>query len=175
MQFLVLLMLLGLLGLLVNDVLQRLNALKNVMAGMVNGIAAVLFAFAAHVNWVAALALAVGTVVGGLSHAMEEMRDGRYDVEIPSTDRADEIGVMARAPASFRDNLVRMEAMEAEQKKSEARLVSRRRAEMQRLADSFEAAVGNIVRTVSGISARGGSTRPTRPTTVSCWFSSRLT
>jgi len=87
-----------------------------------------------------------------LSRAMDEMRDGRYDVEIPSSDRDDEIGVMARATASFRDNLVRMEAMEAEQKKSEARAVSRRRAEMQRLADSFEAAVGNIVRTVSGAS-----------------------
>lgn len=58
-------MLLGLLGLLVNDSMQRLNALKNVVAGMVNGVAAVLFAFAAHVDWVAALALAVGTVVGG--------------------------------------------------------------------------------------------------------------
>jgi methyl-accepting chemotaxis protein len=87
-----------------------------------------------------------------LSRAMDEMRDGRYDVKIPSTDRDDEIGVMARATASFRDNLVRMDAMEAEQKKSEARLVSRRKAEMQRLADSFEAAVGNIVRTVSGAS-----------------------
>ena len=84
-----------------------------------------------------------------LSRAMDEMRDGRYDVKIPSTGRDDEIGVMARATASFRDNLVRMEAMEAEQKKSEAQLVSRRKAEMQKLADSFEAAVGNIVWTVS--------------------------
>jgi uncharacterized membrane protein YfcA len=58
-------MLLGLLGLLLADSLQRLNALKNVIAGMVNGVAAILFAFAAHVDWVAALALAVGTVVGG--------------------------------------------------------------------------------------------------------------
>jgi methyl-accepting chemotaxis protein len=87
-----------------------------------------------------------------LSRTMDEMRDGRYDVEIPSTDRNDEIGVMARATASFRDNLIRMEAMETEQKKSEAQLVSRRKAEMQRLADSFEAAVGDIVRTVSGAS-----------------------
>lgn len=62
-------MLLGLFGLLVTDSLQRLNALKNVVSGMVNGIAAVLFAFAAHVNWVAALALAVGTVVGGRAGA----------------------------------------------------------------------------------------------------------
>jgi methyl-accepting chemotaxis protein len=83
---------------------------------------------------------------------MDEMRDGRYDVKIPSIDRDDEIGVMARATASFRDNLIRMEAMETEQKKSEARQVSQRKAEMQRLAASFEAAVGNIVRTVSGAS-----------------------
>jgi len=56
---------------------------------------------------------------------MDEMRDGRYDVKIPSIDRDDEIGVMARATASFRDNLIRMEAVETEQKKSEARQVSR--------------------------------------------------
>jgi methyl-accepting chemotaxis protein len=87
-----------------------------------------------------------------LSRAMDEMRDGRYEVEIPSTDRDDEIGVMARATSSFRDNLVRMGTMEAEQKKSEAQLVFQRKFEMQRLADSFEAAVGNIVRTVSGAS-----------------------
>jgi methyl-accepting chemotaxis protein len=91
-------------------------------------------------------------LLSDLSRAMDEMREGRYDVEIPSTDRNDEIGVMARATASFRDNLVHIEAIEAEQKKSEARLVSRRKAEMQKLADSFEAAVGNIVRTVSGAS-----------------------
>jgi methyl-accepting chemotaxis protein len=92
------------------------------------------------------------TLLSGLSRTMEEMRDGRYDVEIPSTDRADEIGVMARATASFRDNLVRMKTMETEQKESEIRVIETRKAEMHKLADSFEAAVGNIVRTVSGAS-----------------------
>lgn len=65
-------MLLGLLGLLVDDSLQRLNALKNVISGMVNGIAAVLFTIVslagigeARVDWPAALALAVGTIIGG--------------------------------------------------------------------------------------------------------------
>jgi methyl-accepting chemotaxis protein len=92
------------------------------------------------------------TLLGGLSRTMVEMRDGRYDVAVPSTDRADEIGVMARATASFRDNLVRMKTMEAEQKEAEIRVISERKAEMHKLADSFEAAVGNIVRTVSGAS-----------------------
>jgi uncharacterized membrane protein YfcA len=58
-------MLLGLLGLLVSDSLQRLNALKNVMQVLVNGISALVFAVVAPVHWVAALALALGTVVGG--------------------------------------------------------------------------------------------------------------
>jgi methyl-accepting chemotaxis protein len=92
------------------------------------------------------------TLLGGLSDAMEELRDGRYDVAIPNTDRVDEIGVMARATASFRDNLVRMKTMEAEQRESEIRVVNERKAEMHKLADSFETAVGNIVRTVSGAS-----------------------
>jgi methyl-accepting chemotaxis protein len=92
------------------------------------------------------------TLLGGLSRTMEEMRDDHYDVTIPSTDRGDEIGVMARATASFRDNLVRMKTMESEQKEKEIRLISERKAEMHKLADSFEAAVGNIVRTVSGAS-----------------------
>jgi methyl-accepting chemotaxis protein len=94
----------------------------------------------------------VRMLLGGLSRTMEEMRDGRYDVAISNADRADEIGVMARATASFRDNLVRMKTMEAEQKETEIRVISERKAEMHKLADSFEAAVGHIVQTVSGAS-----------------------
>jgi uncharacterized membrane protein YfcA len=62
-------MLLGLLGLLVEDTLQRLNALKNVLGGVINGTAAVLFCFIAPVSWPAALALAIGTTIGGRSGA----------------------------------------------------------------------------------------------------------
>ena len=59
------------LGLGVEDALQRLNATKNVLAALVNGIAALffcfapLFGFAANVDWWAAAALAVGSTVGG--------------------------------------------------------------------------------------------------------------
>lgn len=57
--------LLALLGLLVQDDLQRLNGAKNVLAGLVNGVAAVLFALTAPVDWAAALVLAVGATAGG--------------------------------------------------------------------------------------------------------------
>src|SRR5262249_10288142 len=57
--------LIALLGIFLDDDLQRLNALKNVLATIANGIAAVLFVLFAHVAWGAAALLAAGAVVGG--------------------------------------------------------------------------------------------------------------
>ncbi|HEY5023578.1 MAG TPA: sulfite exporter TauE/SafE family protein [Acidimicrobiales bacterium] len=57
--------LLSLLGIFLNDHLQKLNATKNVLAFLVNGVAGILFIAFAHVSWEAAGLLAVGSVVGG--------------------------------------------------------------------------------------------------------------
>ncbi len=62
-------MLLAILGLTVDDELQRLNALKVVLAGLVNLVAGVIFVFAAHVNWAAAGLIAAGSVLGGVAGA----------------------------------------------------------------------------------------------------------
>jgi uncharacterized membrane protein YfcA len=53
------------LGVLVPDDLVRTNALKNVLAGTVNGVAAVVFIAFADVAWSAAALIAVGAVIGG--------------------------------------------------------------------------------------------------------------
>lgn len=57
--------LMALLGIFVADDLQRLNGLKNVLALLVNGVAAILFVLIAPVSWSAALLLAIGSIVGG--------------------------------------------------------------------------------------------------------------
>jgi uncharacterized membrane protein YfcA len=57
--------LLALLGIAIPEDLQRLNALKNVLAALVNGVAAVVFLFFASVAWLPALLLAVGSAGGG--------------------------------------------------------------------------------------------------------------
>jgi uncharacterized protein len=57
--------LLALLGIFIADQLQRLNAVKNVLALIANGVAAVLFVFVADVAWEVAVLIAVGSVVGG--------------------------------------------------------------------------------------------------------------
>jgi uncharacterized membrane protein YfcA len=57
--------LLAICGIAIPEDLQRLNALKNVLAAIVNGIAAVVFLFFASVAWLPALLLAVSSAAGG--------------------------------------------------------------------------------------------------------------
>jgi uncharacterized membrane protein YfcA len=57
--------LLALLGIFIADDLQRLNGVKNVLALVANGVAAVVFVFAADVAWEVAVLIAIGSIVGG--------------------------------------------------------------------------------------------------------------
>ncbi|MCE5243750.1 MAG: sulfite exporter TauE/SafE family protein [Syntrophobacteraceae bacterium] len=57
---------LAVLGLVIEDSLTRLNAVKQVVAFCVNIAAAVFFLFSGHVVWMAALVMAVGALLGGV-------------------------------------------------------------------------------------------------------------
>ncbi|WP_414690439.1 sulfite exporter TauE/SafE family protein [Nocardioides sp.] len=57
--------LIGILGIAITDTLQRLNGLKNVLAGLVNGVAGLIFIVVAHVDWTVVALIATGSVVGG--------------------------------------------------------------------------------------------------------------
>jgi uncharacterized membrane protein YfcA len=59
-------LLLAILGLGLPEGLQRINAVKNVLAGLVNLVAALVFVFVAHIAWDAALLLAAGSMCGGV-------------------------------------------------------------------------------------------------------------
>ena len=56
--------LLALLGIFIAENVQRLNAVKNVLALIANGVAAVLFVFFADVAWEVVVLIAVGSVLG---------------------------------------------------------------------------------------------------------------
>ncbi|MEQ7846287.1 sulfite exporter TauE/SafE family protein [Nocardioides kribbensis] len=58
-------LLMGVLGLGVDDDVQRLNALKNVLAAIVNAVAGLVFVVAADVDWRIVAVLAVGSTIGG--------------------------------------------------------------------------------------------------------------
>jgi uncharacterized membrane protein YfcA len=57
-------LLLGVLGIALAQSLQRTNALKNVLAGLTNGVAGLYFIFAAHVAWAPAGIIAGSSIVG---------------------------------------------------------------------------------------------------------------
>ena len=57
--------LMGVLGIGIADSLQRLNGLKNVLAGLVNGVAGLIFVFVADVDWTVVALIAAGSIVGG--------------------------------------------------------------------------------------------------------------
>jgi uncharacterized membrane protein YfcA len=59
-------LLMAIFGIGIDDHVQRHNAIKNVLAALVNAVAAVVFIVVADVDWKAALILAVGAILGGL-------------------------------------------------------------------------------------------------------------
>lgn len=55
----------SLMGILLDEPLQRLNATKNVLAALVNTVAALFFLFVAEFDWTAVALIAVGSALGG--------------------------------------------------------------------------------------------------------------
>jgi len=88
-----------------------------------------------------------------LNGALGEMAGGNLDVVIPGATRGDEIGDLAKTVVVIRENAEQKARDEAEAKTAQDRIAAeRRKAEMIKLADDFEGAVGEIVETVSSAS-----------------------
>jgi methyl-accepting chemotaxis protein len=84
--------------------------------------------------------------LGKMSGVLNELANGNKAVDIPYTERGDEIGDNARAAKMFKENLLRVEKMEAEQKEHELRVAAEHEAAKQKVVHEFEAAVGGIVK-----------------------------
>jgi methyl-accepting chemotaxis protein len=88
-----------------------------------------------------------------LTSAMKELASGNFQVVLPGLGRKDEIGNVAEAVETFKIMAEQKAREEAEAKiKQDQIAAQQRKSDMTRLADSFEAAVGEIVETVSSAS-----------------------
>jgi methyl-accepting chemotaxis protein len=88
-----------------------------------------------------------------LSVSMEELAGGNFAVVLPGLGRKDELGAVAGAVEKFKVVSEQKSREEAEAKMKQDQIAAQqRKADMVRLADSFEAAVGEIVETVSSAS-----------------------
>ncbi|MBO4223082.1 methyl-accepting chemotaxis protein [Bradyrhizobium neotropicale] len=98
-------------------------------------------------------ALSIAGPMRSLSRAMQELANGNFDVQLPGIGRKDEIGAVAQAVETFKVKAEEKAMLESESKRRQDDLLAgQRRAEMIKLADAFEGAVGEIVSTVSSAS-----------------------
>jgi methyl-accepting chemotaxis protein len=113
--------------------------------------------------------LSIARPIRKIAGVLLELGGGNKQVDVPYVGRGDEIGDAANAANVFKENLIRIEKMEAEQKEAEIRAAAERKADMRKLADEFQSAVGQIVDTVSSASteleAAAGTLTKTAETT----------
>ena len=88
-----------------------------------------------------------------LAKSMLELADGDFNIVLPGLARKDEVGLVTRAVEKFKVLAERRAREEAEAKINRDQvLAEQRRGDMNRIADGFEAVVGQIVKTVSSTS-----------------------
>lgn len=96
---------------------------------------------------------AVTRGIVAMTAAMGRLAQNDMTMDIPFSNRLDEVGEMAKAVQVFKDNAIRVSKLE--QKEAEDRQAEQRKAETMKLAvASFEGAVGEIVQTVSSASTQ---------------------
>ena len=91
----------------------------------------------------------ISKALSAMVAVMIKLAGGEVAVTIPGLGRKDEVGEMAGAVEIFKNNMIEAERLRAEQMKAEQRHAGQRKADMHRLADEFESAVGQIIETVS--------------------------
>lgn len=89
----------------------------------------------------------------GLQTNMKAIAAGNLSVDV-ATNGSDEIAAMGEALQVFKDNMQESNRLRAERIEGERQAAAQRHAEMNRLADEFHAAVGEIVQTVSSASTQ---------------------
>jgi methyl-accepting chemotaxis protein len=140
------------------------NAQKNSMAGKDEVMAVtaqanrinLIMAFVVVVSLIVSVAfsfLGIARPMTRLNGALGEMAGGKLDVVIPGAGRGDEIGDLAKTVVVIGKNAEQKARDEAEAQTRQDRVAAeRRKADMIKLADDFEGAVGEIVETVSSAS-----------------------
>lgn len=125
------------------------NAMADARAGLIvsglfalTGIAAFLF-----ISWL--LYFRIAQRLSRTNEAMAALANGDTAITINDMKSGDEIGDMARSLVVFRDNALRVAALEAEKQAAEEQRAAQRKAEMENIAAEFEREIGAIVQSLN--------------------------
>jgi methyl-accepting chemotaxis protein len=127
-----------------HDKIDTTSASTITQSAIVSGVAILLGAMLA---WL--IGRGITRPVRAMTDAMTMLAGGDVGVEIPARENTDEIGEMAKAVQVFKDTMVETEHLRAEQEEQKRRSEEQQHQAMLAMADSFEMAVGDIVRGVS--------------------------
>ncbi|NVO15058.1 MAG: methyl-accepting chemotaxis protein [Rhodoplanes sp.] len=120
-------------------------------------------------------ALALGFFIGQFGIArpiaasvrsLQALAKDDFKIDITGMDRGDEVGDIAKAAVVFKQNGIEKIKLQQEQQEIDRRAVAQRKAEMTKIADGFEAAVGEIIETVSSASTELEAAAGTLTTTA---------
>ncbi len=120
------------------------------IVGFLSVLAGLVFAFV--------IGRGISKPVQRMTDVMEVLAAGDLGVEIPDTERKDEIGKMAKTVLVFKENAQKVEAMRKEQAEAEARAAADRKKAMLKMADDFESSVMGVVKGVAASSTEMQST-----------------
>ncbi|WP_431857716.1 methyl-accepting chemotaxis protein [Azospirillum sp.] len=92
---------------------------------------------------------AITVPLHAMTHAMDKLAEGDLSVDIPASDRKDEMRHMADALRVFKENALEMRHMEEERESMRRQIDADRRRTMNEFANGFEQAVSGVVQTLT--------------------------
>ena len=96
------------------------------------------------------IARRMSSALVAMTSSVTRLGEGDFGIALPGLDRRDELGDMARSIEQFKVKAEQKARDEAEAKIAQDQIAARqRKADMTKLADDFEGAVGEIIETVS--------------------------
>ncbi len=91
----------------------------------------------------------ISTPIAGTVACLRALSEGNATIDIFGVGRHDEIGLIAGTMQVFKENLLHLEQIRAEQEAQKRRAEADRRAALHQMADTFESQVGGVVEAVT--------------------------
>jgi len=95
------------------------------------------------------IARAITKPINAMTSVMGELAKDNLHIDVPFTDKTDEIGDMAQSVDHFKHQMIKVKELEADQEEQKQKAAAQRRAALNQMADNFEASVGKVVETVT--------------------------
>ncbi|MDE1148035.1 MAG: methyl-accepting chemotaxis protein [Azospirillaceae bacterium] len=99
---------------------------------------------------IVSMARTVARPLTDMAGALGRLAHGDLDVSLAATNRRDEVGLLGRALAVFRDNALAVKRLEREQVAMREQAEQERKASQAAVADAFEAQVASLIDALAG-------------------------